>query len=445
MKKTLLLVVAAAFGLAFQYSASAQQKSAREEIHENILLSGANYTAYVDPTEPLTAAPKGYEPFYLSHYGRHGSRWLIGDWQYDQLDRILKRAHDKGVLSDLGEELYEEYCHKFYPTVYKRLGELTNVGERQHHRIGKRMGRNFPEIFNAKNSELDARSTVVIRCILSMEAECEELQAMYPNLYIHNDVSESFQYYLNQDWSKELQKEERERKAQVFDYFKAYVNPERFWNALVKDPAYRDEEIKSRTDVMRRLFKVCANMQSHGEVPGLQPADPTLSRKHQSPALNFYKYFTEEETYNLWKCYNIEWYVSYIAGNATKTQKNLLENIIATCDTTICQPNYHGATLRFGHEVCVLPLAGLLELNNSGVQIPLSDMDKLDLQWVNYRIFPMGCNIQLIFYRPKNGKKGDILVKALLNEREATLPVTPVQGPYYKWEELKKYYQEKLK
>ena len=51
---------------------------ARQEIHENHLLSASNFLAYIDPTEALTPAPKGYEPFYLTHYGRHGSRWLIG-------------------------------------------------------------------------------------------------------------------------------------------------------------------------------------------------------------------------------------------------------------------------------------------------------------------------------------------------------------------------------
>ena len=56
----------------------------------------------------------------------------------------------------------------------------------------------------------------------------------------------------------------------------------------------------------------------------------------------------------------------------------------------------------------------------------------------------MGCNIQLIFYRPKKGKDGDILVKALLNEREAKLPIATDQHPYYKWSDLRQYYLDKL-
>ena len=36
------------------------------------------------------------------------------------------------------------------------------------------------------------------------------------------------------------------------------------------------------------------------------------------------------------------------------------------------------------------------------------------------------------------------LVKVLLNEHEATLPATPVKGPYYRWTDLKAYYEKKL-
>ena len=71
-------------------------------------------------------------------------------------------------------------------------------------------------------------------------------------------------------------------------------------------------------------------------------------------------------------------------------------------------------------------------------------MDRLDYSWANYRIFPMASNIQLIFYRPKKGKDGDVLVKALLNEREVALPGNPVTGPYYKWADLKAYYLKKM-
>jgi hypothetical protein len=99
------------------------------------------------------------------------------------------------------------------------------------------------------------------------------------------------------------------------------------------------------------------------------------------------------------------------------------------------------AVLRFGHEVCVMPLACLLELDNCGYVT--DDLENLDQVWRNYKIYPMACNVQLVFYRPVSGK-GDILVKALLNEREATLPVKTRQFPYYKWKDLRQYYLKRL-
>jgi hypothetical protein len=120
------------------------------------------------------------------------------------------------------------------------------------------------------------------------------------------------------------------------------------------------------------------------------------------------------------------------------SQRNLLRNIIETADT-VTQTQ---ATLRFGNEVCVMPLACMLELGNCAVQV--DNLDELDQYWQNYKIFPMGCNVQLVFYRPKKGKTGDILVKALLNEREVTLPVKTDSYPYYKWSELRQYYLDKL-
>ena len=158
--------------------------------------------------------------------------------------------------------------------------------------------------------------------------------------------------------------------------------------------------------------------------------------------------FTTEECYDLWKIVNIDWYLGYGAAPQTGSimqfnQADLLHNMIETTDTIMASKTFkNGATLRFGHEVCVMPLACLLELDSCGRQV--QDLDHLEDYWVNYRIYPMACNIQLVFYRPKKQKDAPVLVKALLNEKEATLPVPTDQYPYYKWEDLRAYYLKKL-
>ena len=422
-----MMLTAALFATASMMAqTTAFTMSAKDEIAANRYLSGSNYLDYDRqlPTERLTPAPKGYEPYYMSHYGRHGSRWLIGEGDYRNPLNTLRDAREQGKLTTVGLETLKK-LEAFFPTTVKRLGDLTTVGERQHHGIGRRMAEHFPEIFKTKNVPIDARSTVVIRCILSMVAECEELMAANPTANIHNDVSESLQYYLNQPWEGRVRDlgrrtgDKESREAQL-----RYTHPERLMKVLFNDEQYIYNNVRAG-ELMRQLFEVASNMQSH------------------DTDIELLSLFTDDELYDQWRIRNVGWYLDYGAapqagGVMPFSQLNLLKNIIETADT-VTQTQ---ATLRFGHEVCVMPLACLLELDNCGAQV--ENLDTLDNVWRNYRIFPMGCNIQLVFYRPKKGKTGDILVKALLNERETTLPVATDQWPYYRWEALRQYYLDKI-
>jgi hypothetical protein len=90
--------------------------------------------------------------------------------------------------------------------------------------------------------------------------------------------------------------------------------------------------------------------------------------------------------------------------------------------------------------VCVLPLAVLLELGDCNKRA--SSLYNLANEWRAHDIFPMACNIQLIFYR--HTTNGNIIVKALLNEEEISLPIETNQYPYYDWNDLRKFYLKKL-
>ncbi len=402
------------------------EQTAREAIHENIFLSASNFLAYMPPTEPLTKTPKGYEPFYMTHYGRHGSRWHSNDNTCNDIIKALTAAEEAGKLTATGREVLRK-MNQFYPLSAKRLGDLTPLGERQHHGIGRRMTEHFPEIFKG-DAYVDARSTVVVRCILSMVAECEELMAFNPKLRIHNDVSESLQYYMNQSRGGIVRQAVSNGGSAITRFTRDLVHPDRLCSVLFNDPAYVEENV-NKTSLVKRLFEVAINMQSH---------DVDIS---------FYDLFTEDEIFDLWRSTNISWYVNYCNSPYTDhlapfSQENLLDNILSTADTIVGQTGFHGATLRFGHEICVLPLACLLELGNCNASV--EDLSRLEETWRDYEIYPMGCNIQLIFYRPMKGKKGDILVKALLNEKEVSMPAKTDNFPYYKWSDLRLYYGKKL-
>ncbi len=420
MKKlltTLLLLALATF---------ANAQTAREEIYADLHRSASNYLAYPEPTGVhYTAAPRGYKPFYISHYARHGSRWLIGKDEYPAPVRRLNRAKRAGVLTPVGERALA-ILDSVERMSNGRLGELTPLGHRQHRGIAQRMYKNFPEVFDGDVS-VDARSTVVIRCILSMQAECMALQALNPKLRFRNDASHHDMYYMNYEHDDNLSKFRGEPDARRTrdDFWKQTVDSRRFVSQLISDENYIKDSVNSDA-LMNSIFNVCSNMQS------------------LDTDLDLYWLFTPEECYQLWRNSNLGWYINYGASPLTKGkmpyfEANLLRNIIETADTCITQ-QHPGATMRFGHEVVIYPLAALMELGNYGKAY--TDPYTLEVDVRNYNIFPMASNIQIIFYR-KSGSD-DVLVKTLLNEHEMTLPVQSDKAPYYHWRDVRDYYLAKL-
>lgn len=411
-------------------SLSAGAQSVRKEISENLHLSASNHLAYPNPIPgAMTPAPNNKKPFYISHYGRHGSRFLIGRDEYDEPYDILAKADSAGALTDTGRDVLKRIA-ALREEASGRLGELTPLGARQHRDIAKRMYQRFPEIF-AGNANVDAKSTVVIRCILSMENELLQLTALNPEINTRHDASEHDMYYMNFN-DKKLKKKRMPKNAeQVYkDFCKAYPTHARLMTVLFGDTAYVNKHVNAEK-LSDRLFKIASNIQNCES-----RSDITL-----------YDIFTDEELYLNWKKNNVRWYMTYGAcplngGTQPFTQRNLLRRIIEEADSCIALPK-PGATLRFGHETMVLPLTCLLGIN--GYDMAVDDMEKLEKKgWVNYRIFPMGANIQLVFYR-ENPQDDDVIFKILLNENEATLPIKTNIAPYYHWKDFREYYLNKIK
>ena len=158
------------------------------------------------------------------------------------------------------------------------------------------------------------------------------------------------------------------------------------------------------------------------------------------------KLFTTDALYRMWQIDNALWYIQYGAcklngGRQPYSQRHLLRKLIADADSCI-RLESPGAQLRFGHETVLLPLVCLIGIN--GYDLETDNLDELEEKgWWCSDIFPMGCNLQFIFYR-SDPKDQDVLFKVLLNEAEATLPLTPVTGPYYRWSDFRSYCLDKL-
>lgn len=404
-------------------------QTARDDFKRDTHLSASNYLAYPGPTQgQLTPAPEGKHPFYISHYGRHGSRYLINPTEYSRPLEILKAAADAGKLTPLGMDVLRR-VKMICDESEGRLGELTPLGGLQHRQIARRMFERFPEVFEGA-ANIDAKSTVVIRCILSMENELQELLLMNPLLNIRHDASYHDMWYMNfKDKELTSRRQNFETEKAYYAFVDKHRNYERAMEALFADHAYMKQNVDT-WQLNNYLFKLASNLQS--------------SELHKK--ITLYDIFTDDEIYSNWLINNARWYIEYGAcplngGTQPFTQRNLLRTIIEEADSCIALEK-PGATLRFGHETMVLPLTCLMELNDFGLQE--SNLEKLEGKgWLNYKIFPMGANIQLIFYRHDYSDK-DVLVKVLLNENEARLPIKSNIEPYYKWSEVRNYYLSKI-
>ena len=141
MKKTLLLLVAAAFlfqPAVFAQSGRQSLQQLLDELDATPYKAGGNHYNYPFGEYSVAKAPKGYEPVYISHYGRHGARYITNSAKYDTVAKLLEHGHDKGALTAEGERLYTDYM-AIYPLVQHHHGDLTVKGQEQHRELARRI------------------------------------------------------------------------------------------------------------------------------------------------------------------------------------------------------------------------------------------------------------------------------------------------------------------
>lgn len=424
MRKTLTLILATAcMGIAH-----AQKLEYEKEIDANPNACAGGYCAYlytVGEQPRLTKAPKGYEAFYISHYGRHGSRYLGSESQYLTPIREMEKAERNGKLTQRGKEVLA-LLRDIHKDAKSRVGDLTSVGARQHQQIAQRMYQNFPTVFKGK-AHIDCRSSTVMRCALSMLNEVKELQALNPKLQFSTTASGAEMYYIGFRDKKAEQMEAEANKKEIKVFKENHTHPEHVLEQLFNDQQF----VRDSLDVMsfyNNFANVVENQQSHeNSVP-------------------MWDLFTKENLHDIWLCDNAFWYTIRAASPITKgyvpsIANVLIRKMIEEADSAIAVGK-NGANLRFGHDSNLMPLAVQLELGNSGLICDnLEDLAKTG--WMMNHITPMAGNIQLIFYKNKRAPQ-DILVKALLCEKEVRLPVATDCAPYYKWSDLRAYYLRKM-
>lgn len=422
MKRIYLLL------LSFAAIISAFSQTSKEELFATPEKTAGVYYAYpAKEIIPYTTPPKGYEPFYISHFGRHGSRYLISDSDYkDVLDRF-ENAYNNNALTDLGKDVYTR-LQQVWQEAELRGGDLSPLGIREHKGIAERMYITNPQVFS-KDGKYTACATTIVRCVLSMDAFCERLKELNPSIQIERNSGMKWQSFLNHHTKEaiEFRSAKYTWREQHRKFQQEHVKPARLINSLFSDKDYINKNINPE-ETMWQLFYIAGGMQNI------------------ETDLSFYDIFEKQELFDLWQCKNYKLYVNDANGaingglmfeNCKPLLKDILENA-----SRIISTNGKGADLRFAHDGNIIPLAMLLHLD--GCYNSVSNADEYYKAWSDFKVAPMAGNIQIIFYRKP--KSDDILVKFLLHEKEILVPpIKTDMAPFYNWIDVKNYYESLLK
>ena len=423
IKYTLLLI------LAVSSCRLSVAQSVIDLIKQRPSYASCNYDVYPDSiTAKLTPAPAGKKPFYISHYGRHGSRYISNRSGFDTPYFMMLHADSLDELTPTGQQVLR-HMNNIMRNTEGRWGELTGYGKQQMQNIGRRMAERFPEVFHP-GANVTCISTVVPRCIESMGSAAMEMLQVCPQLHITMQASKRTQWYMNfQD--KKLRNSYMTPEAQkaLDAYTATRMGNTRLMELIFKNPDIA-EEFVNQEDFSYYLMKM-----------GLFQLNTNFNRN-----TNLIGLFNTNDLYRMWQVDNAYWYLQHGAcklngGNQPYTQRHLLKKMIADADSCIKLPD-PGAQLRFGHETVLLPLVCLIGVN--GFDFSTDNLDELEGHgWWCSSVFPMASNLQFIFYR-SNPKDKDVLVKVLLNEVEATLPISTDCAPYYHWSDFRQYCLNKL-
>ena len=381
-------------------------------------------------------------PFYISHYGRHGSRWLPDDARYVWVNEHFE---DVTNLMKLGKSVRKR-LKKVWKNAQGNGGKLTSLGESQHRGIAHRMMSRYPQVFQ-DHIKIIARSSTVDRCRKSMLAFTDEIRRQYPDKPMSVETNEDDMRWLVHNT---LEVKDLEKRTKV----SPRLSPDRFMQSLFKDPQKvfnvpEEQRHLLALKLLSELFTIATDMQ-----------DIPLN-------VNLFDLFTMEEMQAVYETNNKR--MTICNGNIPQSEGipareaiTLWQNIEKEADEAIAQfvnPSAHsgnrvGAFLRFGHDTNLYRLLSLLQLSS----IHNDTFDRMD------EILPMAANLQMVFYHDVRGEMSDssVYVQFWHNEQPVAISfasdfsdssnpsissdssISSNSSPLYPWLEIKQFVAKRI-
>lgn len=389
-----------------------------------------------------TAAPKGYEAFYISHYGRHGSRYPYTATVATALLDLLHEAEGKENLSEYGSGLMAR-VELFMEKAGNHIGELTDLGRQQQYRLAGEMAERYPQAFR-KGAVVTAQASSSSRSILSMASFCTALARKYPAIRI-----DQFQGFA-----------ETQATAPNMGRNPLRIKGPGLGNPYRESPAeFMQRRFPEFTDtVLGKMFKDPYAALGDRDVQYLMDHIYMLIGGMNSlpdgVRMDFSDIATPETLARMWELDNYQRFCEYIVYTASccSVFKDIIERAdarLALLDSAAGKlgGRAEGADLRFGHDHVLMSLLMIADIDSFG-ELP-ENPDELGHVFQTFRS-PMAANLHFVFYRPKNGR-GPILTGLSLNGQPARLSaldkelgISPDESGFYRWDDVKAWFEKRF-
>jgi multiple inositol-polyphosphate phosphatase / 2,3-bisphosphoglycerate 3-phosphatase len=427
-------------------------------------------TPYQAPAGLYTAAPAGYKPVFVNYAGRHGARFLTKAGADVHVLKVLKLAVQRNGLREYGKRIMA-VAEQLLAASQHNYEHITLSGAGEQEAIGGRLLKNFPSVFTGKGLVIE--TTYKVRTQQSAEAflrafstySGKKLLVQAPDstdtrLRFY-DLSPGYLEYKRSDMLRRsldsLDKDGRTREVAVRICSKVF-NPV-FAESLLKNGEALDFA-ENLYDLYAIKFSMTAEMKAKGYVEDNAAWAGVLERgdlewfDFRSGAADFLEKGPGFDSLGIQVRVAVPLLVDFInsmdavigrrsagqglSGDESAGRRSEDDNLVDSAKGELSDGDAD-AVLRFTHAEAISPMAALMGIEHASE--PVSSVYRYHAGWQAESVIPLSANIQWVLYT--DGK--NYLVKVLLNEREVRLPLVSAGGPYYRWEDVRKYYLDKLK
>lgn len=394
-------------------------------------------TLYSTPSQKYTPPPAGYAPTFINHVGRHGARHLTKDVAASYAFAVVAKADSMNAVTSDGKKL-RQMLLALEKIEKKDVESISAEGKKEQQGLAQRMMVNYPEIF-AASPTVNVRVAKKLRTSQSADAFLSGLSEKVKTDGIRKAVNDTI--------------------LRFYDFSPAYLKFEKSggWKTALDEWKRSAGVSNIATTFAHRFFTASFSSTLSEEaaetfledVYGFATIVLSLSEEitkagYQSSDVNFLSLFTCKQLAALNRIGEAEDFLlkgpgTNPTGIQVKIAAPLLMDFINTTDAALASGKA-AVQLRFSHAETVAPFAALLGLH--GAAEPVKNLSEVEKVWQAASVIPLSANVQWVLY--KNGNN-DCLVKFLLNEKETAVEgLTTKTFPYYKWNDVRKFYLQKL-